>query len=355
MALALLLIGCTSSVSSVRIDVTGANALFGGGGHFCAQTASDVWCWSDNEWDPPRPVKWAGAVGATAIATTPRDDCALVGGQVWCATYGAFAKAAVVPFDAPTALLATGGYPNLVCVLDAAGVSCWGGDVRTPQRMVELGHPNRLVRILGGSAVCGVYADGTRCYPYDIRGHFDGDVLLAGMTDPAAIALDATGGHALVVEGAAVRHGSFRGTLDVVGNVFATNDPLAVDFAFHPLDSAVVQLVPVDGVGPVKAVGAWSIFPMVLDDTGVKQLAFHGDGVDVKPWPTEGVPTGLWAGPEAIYTRDGDTLHERYRHHGYVDAPVAGIEAPVDVVVGMFWTCALEAKGGVACVKTRRT
>jgi hypothetical protein len=240
-------------------------------------------------------------------------------------------------------------------VLDATGVSCWGGEVRTPTPQPALGKPNALFVSTNGGALCGIHDDGPRCFEINFQGQIGKGIRLGGVKDLKGLMVSTTGGHAYVVDGTTASYGDFEGTLRV-GNPFAVSNPLDVDVTVQPFHGATVTPKPIPGVGPVRAMASWSILPVVLDDHGVATIDAHAGRFDINRWPTKGTVNSLWSGYHSVFfTREGDALHERGRKDGETfDRVVKGISKPVHVATDTSFTCVLEEGGSVACLRSPR-
>jgi hypothetical protein len=348
-------LGC-NSVSSTRVDaIVDADALWGGGG-FCARTPKGLACWNTDEGQVVRtgPTVVEGLEGVQGVALRIGEGCALHAKGVSCFRPGESGSRPIA-FDRPTQIVATGGYPGLVCVLDATGVSCWGGEVRTPTPQAALGKPNALFVSTNGGALCGLHEDGPRCFEINFQGQIGKGIRLAGVKDLKGLMVSSTGGHAYVMDGAHASYGHFDGTLRV-GNPFAVSNPLDVDVTVQPFHGATVTPKPIPGVGAVRAMASWSIWPVVLDDQGIASIDAHAGKFDIERWPSNGIVSHLWNGyHDVFYAREGDTLHERGREDGkFFDRVVKGVSKPVHVAADTYTTCVLEEGGGVACLRSPR-
>ncbi len=348
-------VGC-NSVSSQRVDaIADADALWGGGG-FCARTPKGLACWNTDEGQAVStgPTVVEGLEAVQGVALRIGEGCALHAKGVSCFRPGEAASRSV-PFDRPTQIVATGGYPGLVCVLDASGVSCWGGEVRAPTPQPALGKPNSLFVSTNGGTLCGIHDDGPRCFEINAQGQIGHGIRLAGVKDLKGLMVSTTGGHAYAVDGATASYGNFGGTLRV-GNPFAVSNPLDVDVTVVPFRGATVAPTPIPGVGSVRAMANWSIWPVVLDDQGVATIDAHAGRFDIERWPSKGAVSNLWSGYYSVFfTREGDALHERGRKDGEkFDRVVKGISKPVRVAADTYFTCVLEEGGGVACLRSPR-
>ncbi len=348
-------LGC-DSVSSTRVDaIVGADALWGGGG-FCARTPKGLMCWDTGEGQvvSTGPTVVQGLEGVQGVALRIGEGCALHAKGVSCFRPGE-AESRPLAFDRPTQIVATGGYPGLVCVLDATGVSCWGGEVRSPTLQPALGKPNVLFVSTNGGALCGIHEDGPRCFEINFQGQIGAGIRLAGVKDLKGLMVSTTGGHAYVMDGATASYGNFEGTLRV-GNPFAASNPIDVDVTVQPFHGATVTPKPISGVGAVRAMANWSIWPVVLDDQGIARIDAHAGKFDIERWPAKSSVSNLWSGyHDVFYAREGDTLHERGREDGkFFDRVVKGISKPVQVAADTYYTCVLEEGGGVGCLRSPR-
>jgi hypothetical protein len=345
--------GCRDRVEATRVDVTGADGLWGGAG-FCARTAAGLSCWNGFDSSPGAVVVVDDVKGVKDVAFRSGEGCALHEKGVSCFRPGDHASHAM-EFEAPVQIVSTHGFSALICVLHAKGVSCWGGPSSVPSLSTVLGKPKRLFAGEGSAVLCGVYDDGTRCFPLGNSAELLPGIFMPGVNDPRGAMTNTIGGHAWVVDGDKALYGEFSGTLHVTGNPFAAKDPLDVATSIRPFTGATVMLRPVTGVGPVRGMASYSIWPLVLDDRGVAQLDFHGGSFDIKRWPVDkGVPTAIFTGfHDDFFTVDAGVLHERgWRKGSRIDREVVGLSKPTRLFAEPFWTCALEESGGIGCVRS---
>jgi hypothetical protein len=355
-ALLVVLAACNRSASSQHVAIDKADALWGGDA-FCARTGLGLACWtsSPDAAVASGPTIVTGLKNVTQVVLAAEGQgCALHDGDVTCFRPGA-AESRARTFDQPVQLAATRGYQSSICVLHASGVSCWRGSAQ-PELRQEMGRPTRLLAGVSSATICGVYPDGTRCFPQDLPGDGRAAVLLRDVKDPRGVVLNTIGGSVWVIDGTKLLYGQFRGTLQVTGNVFASSDPLAVDAQLRPLTSATATLQPVDGVGPVRALAPMSAWALALDDRGVVQLDQHGGAFDLKRLPGDAVPTAMFAGAyQDYFTIEGGALWQRgWKNGDRIDRTVKGTTDVIDVQANLYFTCALERGGGVACLQSSR-
>lgn len=347
---------CSGSVKAEHIAIDKADALWGGDA-FCARTGLGLACWtsSPDAAVASGPTIVTGLKNVTQVVLAAEGQaCALHDGDVTCFRPGA-AESRGRTFDQPTQLVATRGYQSTICVLHASGVSCWKGSEK-PELRQEMGRPTRLLEGASSATICGVYPDGTRCFAQDLRDGGWAGVALPDVKDPRGVYLDTIGGHVWAIDGTRLVYGEFRGTLQVTGNVFASSDPLAVEATFRPLTSATAAVRTVDGVGPVRALAPMSAWPLALDDRGVVQLDFHGGSFDLKRLPNDAVPSALFTGAyQDYFTVEAGALWQRGWNKGKrIDRTVKGATDVIDVQANLYFTCALERGGGVACLESSR-
>lgn len=350
-----LLAACGGGPTSEHVAIDKADALWGGDA-FCARTGLGLACWSSSESAAVArgPTIVTGLYNVTQVVIAAGEGCALHDGDVTCFSPGA-AESRGRTFDEPTQLVATRGYQSTICVLHASGVSCWAAREK-PELRPEMGRPTRLLAGASSATICGVYPDGTRCFPQDLRDGARVGVLLRDVKDPRGVFLNTVGGNVWVIDGAKLLYGEFQGTLQVTGNPFASSDPLAVDATFRPLTSATAGLRPVDGVGPVRALAPMSAWALALDDRDVVQLDFHGGAFDLKRLPHDAVPSALFCGAyQDYFTSEGGALWQRGWNKGKrIDRTVKGAADVIDVEANLYFTCALERAGGVTCFESSR-
>jgi hypothetical protein len=326
------LAACSSRPKAEHVAIDQADALWGGDA-FCARTALGLACWESSQHSAVDvgPTIVAGLKNVTQVVlASGGQGCALHDGDVTCFRPGK-AESRARTFDQPTQLVATRGYQSSICVLHASGVSCWKS-TEQPELRQDMGRPSRL--LAGRTAICGVYPDGTRCFPQDPQGGRAG-VFLPGVVDPRGVLLDSKRGEAWVLDGTKLLHAHFQGTLQ---DVFAS-----------------AELRPVPDVGPVRALASRSVWGLALDDRGVVQLDYHG-GFDLKRWPIDGVSSAVFDGAyEDFFTVEGGVLSQRgWREGQRIDRPVSGTTDVIDVHANLYFTCALERGGGVACLESSR-
>lgn len=350
-----LLTACGGGAKAERVAIDKADALWGGDG-FCARTGLGLACWtsSPDAAVASGPTIVTGLKNVVQVVLAGGQGCALHDGDVTCFRPGA-ADSRARTFDQPTQLVATRGYQTSICVLHASGVSCWKGDER-PELRQEMGRPTRLFAGASSATICGTYPDGTRCFPQDLQGGARAGVLLPRVEEPVAVYLNTIGGRLWAIDGTQLLYGEFQGTLRVTGNPFASSDPLAVDATVVPFASATATLRPVDGVGPVRALAPLSAWALALDDRDVVQLDFHGGAFDLKRLPNTAVPSALFAGAyQDYFTSEAGALWQRgWTNGARIDHEVKGVTDVVDVRANLYFTCALERGGGVACLKSSR-
>lgn len=346
-------LGCRNDVASIRVSqVAGADALWGCGAGFCARSPAGLTCWTTGPdvvaSEGPKVVE--GIEGVRDVALRSGEGCALHAKGVSCFRPGDSASRPM-PFHNPVQVVATGGYPGLLCVLDATGVSCWGGDSQTPTLQPQLGNPKELFASTDGGVLCAIVDEGTRCFEVSMNGRLGAGIGVRGVGKVNGLMLSSVGGRVFLVDGTTMKFGRFTGTLRV-GNPFATGSPLDVDVTVQPFNGATVTPEPIPELGEVRAMANWSIWPIVVDDKGIAQIDAHGGKFDIHRWPTDGTVENVWGGfKDVFYARVGGRLHVRGREDGKpFDRLVKDVAKPVRVVAGVYFTCALEEGGGVSCI-----
>jgi hypothetical protein len=355
----LALSGCSSGVDAQRVDaITGADALWSGGGDFCARTPKALLCWSTGEHQlvetAPAPIE--GLTGVTDVAMAVGHACALADGGVWC--FAIRGKPAVTKkeLESPTAVAAFGGYQAHFCALDAAGVACWRRDHPNLVRVPAFGKPRALLPSVDGDSLCSVDEGSLRCFDVDPgKGQLRATFVVGGLRDPKAVFTQPGGSGIAVLDGTTVRYADVQ-RIELKGNPFAASNPLDVAVEVKPFTTTSVAPGAVEGLGTVTHLAHRSIWPLALDERGVSTLDRRLGRIDAERWPIEGVPDGLWpGGRNEFFTRQGGALHQRGWDSGKrVDRAVRGLARPEKVAPGLYWTCVLDAAGAIGCVKNQR-
>jgi hypothetical protein len=114
--------------------------------------------------------------------------------------------------------------------------------------------------------------------------------------------------------------------------------------AFQPGAPTAATPAPVTGLGHVTSLVRSAGHTLALDDHGVWELR----AARARPWPTDRVPTRLWAGGHlSFYTLEDGTLHQHvWGEDDKLDRVIGGVIDPVAVVLGL---CVLERAGNVKC------
>lgn len=354
LALSAAVAACNRVTAEPVSGIERADALWGGGGDFCARTPRGLECWSSSETAPAEsaPVRVEGITGVREVALVIEGACALADGGVHCFRVGERSAIRQDELVAPTRVIEFGAFNSFFCALDKEGVACWHPN-RAAQRIPELGKPRALLRSVDGSSACGVEGKKVSCFDIDptsrrLRSTF----VLDGIAEPRAIF--ATTGTVAVLDGTTVKMAHVSRIS--VGNPFAVENPLDVDVKHLPVTQANVEAKPVGGLGEVSALAHHSIWPVALDETGVASLDSGTGGATVNRWASEHPPDALFSGHyQAFFTRSGDVLYERGAHDGKrIERPVKGIGRPEEVAPTIYWTCIRDAGGRVACIKSPR-
>jgi hypothetical protein len=356
-ALVLLLVTACgdAEIGSLRVaGVTGADRLWGASGGFCARTPAGLACWTTGVHGLEPVAVVDGLERVEQVAIQDRGTCALHGGRVSCFRIGDTAATAT-SLAGVTDLIATDGIGAVTCAAHTAGVWCWQ-DPDRPTLYEQLGKPRRLLAAsdAGTGAVCAVGNDTLDCLPISPRGDTGAVISFPDVHDPRAVILNTTGGDAFVLDGDRALHGTFRGTLELTGNPFASSDPLAVGATIRPLQRSTVALNPIPELGPARALVVRSITPVVLDEQGVVDIDHHNGIFDRRRWPSSATPTALYPGTQyELYTVEAGRLHQRDRRKDeWLDRVVSGVVDPIAIGSSFEWVCILEARGTVRCVHT---
>jgi hypothetical protein len=337
------LAACSKHAVDTQLVVRDADALWGGASGFCARTPAGLSCWSEFHGRFTGPTIVPGLAGVSDVAIGIGQACALGSDGVACFRPGDTATTRVA-LDRPAQLIELDGFPTLACAREATGVACWGD--REPVRLLpNVGTPQRIFESLDHS-LCGTYDDGVHCFPLDLKsGNLSAAVVIANAKAPSAVLIDTTGGRVFVLEDGVAKSGHFTGTLRVIGNAFASSDPLAVQATIDAFVGARVSVDPIPQLGHVTAMVS-RLFPIVLDEHGLTSIDSHG-GSNLEKRPTATIPSVLWSGARnEIYTREGDEL---IQHRPKAEHVIGGVRAPANVVATLSQTCALATNHDVVC------
>lgn len=344
--LALLAAGCgCERTLSVDPMMSAADAIYGGGGSFCARDGDDLTCWRPEEGVPRRVEGLEGAI----------EDVAFMIGQI-CARDAA--GVACWSVYEPTALRmralgevrelrSLSGWRGRFCVLDAEGrVACWRRPDETPV-VIEPGGVAHLHVTMDDQMLCAETTEATlRCHEFHDELPPVRTIQTSAITPPLRrVGASTIGGEVWALDAEGLKHGRGQSSV-VVTNPFGGS----FDAEHREIPFQRVALSRVEEAREVRDLRGEGVWMYLHDAEGVRMVEDHLGRFEVRHRYDFGAPPEalLGASQGLVLVRAGDAVVVRGFLRGDPVQRRVDVRAPVEVAMNLGDFCVRHA-GGVSC------